>query len=701
MALRDRLHSKAMGQVKELENQLIPSSSSAVSPTSSLSPNRRGVASSSPFAVDPSFPSHSSTSSSTLPVNPLPPHSPQSRTPPPSSPASAPLPLSPYSRVSTLSPALSTSTPPLSSLAVSAASSRAASFTLSSPEDSRPGSVIGISSVPPSPSPAPNTALPPSHYFYPPTQYQQPQQQQLQQPQYPPSHPYLHHYQPQFSSYPVHIPPSIPSPSPPLPVATALHPIPPARSIVPSSNRPPLPPASPSISSSSALARYPSFLAPPPIVIPAKGKYRGKGVAPPPSSSHPPFINQTGSTSTDSEGERDGGGGGGSNSDSGMSNHRHSPVFAPPAPQVERLFSGKGSFFNEMREMGFAVGDFLLLGYSIRELKSSFPSITLQDYLQQGFGIEQLKEEGDYTLLDFKVVGCSLAALKPFFTLKELYESGYSLRELKNAGFTPQEFRAIGLEGSPVNVVFETEVSPLKGPELQLEQVYGGGNTGESGFTMGNGLGDRRGGKISGMNSFRSGGGGKSSDEEFVIMNQSYKRQYGLEGSRILSDEMIDSLLQMIVKDYQSFTLLYRATREEFKGRHFHSHCDNQGASITIIKDAQGYIFGGYTSMSWTSPDSWVSSSDPSAFLFTLKNPHSIPPTKYPIKKLHVSRAIFCSITHGPLFGSDLEVYPNGTYRVRFPSCYLDTSGYGQKTFTGIGDACHPFSIVEIWRKNY
>lgn len=44
---------------------------------------------------------------------------------------------------------------------------------------------------------------------------------------------------------------------------------------------------------------------------------------------------------------------------------------------------------------------------------------------------------------------------------------------------------------------------------------------------------------------------------------------------------------------------LYRATDHDFTAAKFHSLCDNQGRTLTIIKTVAGHTFGGYTSVSW------------------------------------------------------------------------------------------------------
>ena len=45
----------------------------------------------------------------------------------------------------------------------------------------------------------------------------------------------------------------------------------------------------------------------------------------------------------------------------------------------------------------------------------------------------------------------------------------------------------------------------------------------------------------------------------------------------------------------QSFELLYRGSLHGFKGSDFHSKCDNNPKTLTIIKATTGNIFGGYT----------------------------------------------------------------------------------------------------------
>jgi hypothetical protein len=64
------------------------------------------------------------------------------------------------------------------------------------------------------------------------------------------------------------------------------------------------------------------------------------------------------------------------------------------------------------------------------------------------------------------------------------------------------------------------------------------------------------------------------------------------------------SLSSMIISDFPEifsefrgrwFSLLWRARRDGFGGRDFHSRCDGHPNTMTVILDTEGHIFGGFT----------------------------------------------------------------------------------------------------------
>ncbi len=61
----------------------------------------------------------------------------------------------------------------------------------------------------------------------------------------------------------------------------------------------------------------------------------------------------------------------------------------------------------------------------------------------------------------------------------------------------------------------------------------------------------------------------------------------------------------MNIKDLQ-LNLIYKATKDGFKNIDFHFRCDNQGATLSLIKSEHGKTFGGYTSINWHSKGGYV-----------------------------------------------------------------------------------------------
>ncbi len=143
----------------------------------------------------------------------------------------------------------------------------------------------------------------------------------------------------------------------------------------------------------------------------------------------------------------------------------------------------------------------------------------------------------------------------------------------------------------------------------------------------------------------------------------------------------------------QKWELIYKATRDGFRGEDFHRCCDGKGPTITVIQSKNGnYLFGGYTEISWTCDGTYKY--DPAAFLFTLTNPHGIPPTKFsrnPQERLSIGH----SSNGGPCFGGvvngqnhfiDIKLVSNADKQdssCSFPSSYIDTTGIGATLFTG------------------
>ena len=61
-----------------------------------------------------------------------------------------------------------------------------------------------------------------------------------------------------------------------------------------------------------------------------------------------------------------------------------------------------------------------------------------------------------------------------------------------------------------------------------------------------------------------------------------------------------DSYLKEWAGDWK-WKLIYRASEHRYSAKSFHKYCDNvKGPTLVIIKSSEGYIFGGYTTQSWS-----------------------------------------------------------------------------------------------------
>jgi hypothetical protein len=98
-----------------------------------------------------------------------------------------------------------------------------------------------------------------------------------------------------------------------------------------------------------------------------------------------------------------------------------------------------------------------------------------------------------------------------------------------------------------------------------------------------------------------------------------------LNSSVIVTQQMIAHIENWTNRTADKWFLCFRASKDGFIPAAFHTLCNGLGPSVTIFRSTDGYIFGGYTSISWASNGAV---SDPNAFLFTLLNPFAFSPQK-------------------------------------------------------------------------
>ena len=98
-------------------------------------------------------------------------------------------------------------------------------------------------------------------------------------------------------------------------------------------------------------------------------------------------------------------------------------------------------------------------------------------------------------------------------------------------------------------------------------------------------------------------------------------------------------------------SLLHRSTDEDSKEA-FHSKCDNQGATLTLVHTEFDHVFGCYTSVPWSSERGYHS--DETAFLFSLRSQFGdqMVPKIYTIENdKYKPKAVYHNGDWGPAFG--------------------------------------------------
>ena len=68
----------------------------------------------------------------------------------------------------------------------------------------------------------------------------------------------------------------------------------------------------------------------------------------------------------------------------------------------------------------------------------------------------------------------------------------------------------------------------------------------------------------------------------------------------ILFGQEYDSYLREWLGNDYKWKLLYRASEHDYTAESFHEYCDDKWPTLVMIKSTEGWIFGGYTTQSWS-----------------------------------------------------------------------------------------------------
>ena len=73
-----------------------------------------------------------------------------------------------------------------------------------------------------------------------------------------------------------------------------------------------------------------------------------------------------------------------------------------------------------------------------------------------------------------------------------------------------------------------------------------------------------------------------------------------IKDSSLLDDMQYHYKLREWFGSDRKWKLLYRASEHGYTASSFHSFCNDQGPTLIVIKSSEGWIFGGYTTQSWS-----------------------------------------------------------------------------------------------------
>eukprot|EP00586_Coscinodiscus_wailesii_P010113 CAMPEP_0172490414 /NCGR_PEP_ID=MMETSP1066-20121228/20820_1 /TAXON_ID=671091 /ORGANISM="Coscinodiscus wailesii, Strain CCMP2513" /LENGTH=605 /DNA_ID=CAMNT_0013258867 /DNA_START=47 /DNA_END=1864 /DNA_ORIENTATION=+ len=163
----------------------------------------------------------------------------------------------------------------------------------------------------------------------------------------------------------------------------------------------------------------------------------------------------------------------------------------------------------------------------------------------------------------------------------------------------------------------------------------------------------------------------------------------GMIDSSIVSDIQIQQLQNWLEEDdaQGQFELIYRGSRDGWNASSFHEKCDDNGSTITLIKSTDGYVFGGYADVPWSSSGDFAESSK--SFIFALTWANGDAPIKMVQIEPNVSEAICQVASYGPTFGEGHDIYvadnPNSNSNsfVSIGATYICPEGQSSDFITG------------------
>ncbi len=82
------------------------------------------------------------------------------------------------------------------------------------------------------------------------------------------------------------------------------------------------------------------------------------------------------------------------------------------------------------------------------------------------------------------------------------------------------------------------------------------------------------------------------------VTNYLQSRSEALKNAQILNKDYYSYIYEWT--RYDKWKLIYRASEHDYTAQSFHECCDDKGPTLIVIKSSEGWIFGGYTTQSWS-----------------------------------------------------------------------------------------------------
>ena len=92
----------------------------------------------------------------------------------------------------------------------------------------------------------------------------------------------------------------------------------------------------------------------------------------------------------------------------------------------------------------------------------------------------------------------------------------------------------------------------------------------------------------------------KDDDIRLKISKHCLKNPSELLPDTQIVNQQYDAILREWIGSDNKWKLIYRSSEHEYRAKSFHEYCDDKGPTLIVIKSSGGWIFGGYTTRSWS-----------------------------------------------------------------------------------------------------